>query len=222
MNDTEHNNDEPTTRRGLWASDTGTLGEQSRRALLELIKGPYLSGARSSALWSALLADEPAIRSRLHDIFLDLVVDRDNTFAFVRGVRTHEMAVPVAVRSERLTFLDTAMLLALRQSLLLGEGGGRVIVDRDEIFEKLTVYDTQRDEVEFAKRLGASWTKMVNKLRVIHSAGDDRAEISPVLALIVDVEQIVAIDAEYKRIAAEATRTATTAVPAASAQDEHS
>ena len=54
----------------LWTGDTGVMGEQSRRALLELIKGPYLSGVKAPALWSALLADEASIRSRLHEVFL--------------------------------------------------------------------------------------------------------------------------------------------------------
>ena len=43
---------------------------------------------------------------------------------------------------------------------------------------------------------------MKNTLRVIHQAGaEDRAEISPVLRLIVDAEQIAAISGEYRRIA---------------------
>ena len=54
----------------LWPGDTGVLGEQPRRAMLELIKGPYLSGVKAPALWSALLADEVGIRSRLHELFL--------------------------------------------------------------------------------------------------------------------------------------------------------
>ena len=28
----------------LWSGDTGTLGERTRRVLLELLKGPYVSG----------------------------------------------------------------------------------------------------------------------------------------------------------------------------------
>ncbi|MDJ0349538.1 DUF4194 domain-containing protein [Cryobacterium sp. PH29-G1] len=189
---------------GLWAGDTGVLGEQARRALLELIKGPYLSGVKSPALWSALLADEAGIRSRLDELFLELVVDRVGEFAFVRNVSSTELKVPSAVRSAALTFLDTAMLLVLRQMLLAGEGEGRVIVGRDDVFEQLRVYRTvDRDESDFAKRLNSSWLNMKNKLRVIHQAGaDDRAEISPVLRLIVDAEQIQAIGAEYRRIAA--------------------
>jgi len=189
---------------GLWEGDTGVLGEQPRRALLELIKGPYLAGVKSPALWSALLADEAGIRSRLDELFLELVLDRVGEFAFVRNVSTTELKVPSAVRSAALTFLDTAMLLVLRQMLLAGEGEGRVIVGRDDVFEQLRVYRTvDRDESDFARRLNSSWLNMKNKLRVIHQAGaDDRAEISPVLRLIVDAEQIQAIGAEYRRIAA--------------------
>ncbi len=188
----------------LWTGDTGVLGEQPRRALLELIKGPYLSGVKAPALWSALLFDEAGIRSRLAELFLELVIDRVGEFAFVRNVSSAELKVPSAVRSAALSFLDTAMLLVLRQMLLAGEGEGRVIVGRDDVFEQLRVYRTaDRDESDFAKRLNSSWLNMKNKLRVIHQAGaEDRAEISPVLRLIVDADQIQAIGAEYRRIAA--------------------
>ncbi|WP_130178732.1 DUF4194 domain-containing protein [Cryobacterium sp. SO1] len=188
---------------GLWTGDTGVIGEQARRALLELIKGPYLSGVKAPALWSALLADEAGIRSRLHELFLELIVDRVGEFAFVRNVSTDELKVPSAVRTAALTFLDTAMLLVLRQMLLAGEGDGRVIVGREDVFEQLRVYRTpDRDESDFNKRLNATWLKMKNTLRVIHQAGaEDRAEISPVLRLIVDADQIAAVGAEYRRIA---------------------
>lgn len=197
----------------LWPGDAGVLREPSRRALLELVKGPYLSGTKSPALWSALLADEPSIRSRLHELFLELVVDRIGEFAFVRNVDAGELATPTTVRTESLTFLDTAMLLVLRQMLLTAEGEGRVIVGQDEVFEQLHVYRTaDRDEHDFTKRLNASWGKMQNKLRIIHNAGDDRVEISPVLRLIVDAEQVNAIAAEYRRIAGLAPGAETAAV----------
>lgn len=187
----------------LWPGDTGLIGEQARRALLELIKGPYLSGVKAPALWSALLADEVGIRSRLHELFLELVVDRVGEFAFVRNVSTTELKLPSTVRTAALTFLDTAMLLVLRQMLLAGEGDGRVIVGQEDVFEQLRVYRTaDRDETDFNKRLNSTWLKMKNTLRVIHQAGaEDRAEISPVLRLIVDAEQIAAISGEYRRIA---------------------
>ena len=187
----------------LWAGDTGVLGENSRRALLELIKGPYLSGAKTPMLWSSLLADEEILQTRLHELFLELVLDRTREFAFVRNVATTELKVPSTVRSAALTFLDTAMLLVLRQMLLAGEAEGRVIVGQEEVFEQLRVYRSDdRDETDFNKRLNSTWMKMKNTLRVIHQAGsEDRAEISPVLRLIVDADQVAAITEEYRRIA---------------------
>jgi hypothetical protein len=191
-------------RTALWNGDTGSLAENSRRALLELIKGPYLSGVKTPALWSALLGDESSIRSRLHELFLDVIIDRVGEFAFVRAVSTDEIAVPTTVRTRSLTFMDTAMLVVLRQMLLAGEGEGRVIVGQEEVFEQLWVYRTaDRDESDFTRRMNASWQTMKNTLRVIHQAGaDDRVEVSPVLRLIVDAEQIAAIGAEYRRLAA--------------------
>lgn len=189
---------------GLWPGDSGELPDRTRRVLLRLVRGPYLSGAREAQLWSVLLTDEAVIRSRLADLFLDLVVDRENEFAFVRNAPAAD--APKAVRAEALTFLDTAMLLVLRQTLLSEEGRGRVIVGQGEVFEQLAVFrTTDRDEKDFASRLNSSWNKMLNRLRVLHGVGDDRAEISPVLRLIVDAEQVRAITAEYERIAREGT-----------------
>ena len=189
---------------GLWPGDAGTLSERSRRALLELVRGPYLSRARSPKNWSALLADDAAIGSRLNDLFLELVLDRDSEFAFVRNAESTEIAVPRAVRAESLTFLDTAMLLTLRHILLNEEGRGRAIVGQDELYESLEIYRTAgRDQTDFRKRLNSSWSKMVNKLRVLHPIGDDRAEISPVVRMLIDAAQVDALQAVYEGIAAE-------------------
>lgn len=205
----ERVDDDPAMSTGLWAGDTGALSEGSRRALLRLVKGPYLSGHDSPSLWSALLADERAIRSRLHELFLELVVDATGEFAFVRNVSTDELATPATVRTETLTFMDTAMLLVLRQALLTADTDGRVIVGKDEVFEQLRVYRTpDRDEHDFDRRMNASWLKMRNTLRLVHSAAragedEDRVEISPVVRLLVDPDQVRAISAEYAKIAAD-------------------
>ena len=202
MTDVNETDEAIDGREGLWAGDSGELPDRTRRVLLRLIRGPYLSGAREAQLWAVLLSDERIIRSRLADLFLELVVDRDNELAFVRNAPSDE--APRAVRSEALTFLDTAMLLILRQTLLSEEGRGRVIVGKAEVFEQLAVFRTSdRDEKDFASRLNSSWNKMQNKLRVLHAVGDDRAEISPVIRMIVDADQIRAITDEYQRIARE-------------------
>lgn len=198
------------TASALWEGDLGTLGEKSRRALLELLHGPYLSARRRPQLWQALIADETAIRSRLHDMFLDLVIDQHDEFAFTRQVRTEEMTVPSALRTKPMTFLDTAMLLVLRQHLLTAAGERRVIVGKEEVFEQLSVY-RQGDDSGWAKRLNSSWTKMLNSFSVLQQIEEDRAEVSPVLKVMIGPEEARAFTELYREIAAEADSKATEA-----------
>lgn len=188
-----------------WPGDTGTLAIDSRRALAQIVQGPYLSSVQRPQLWAALRSDEIAIRSRLHDLFLDLVVDTEAGFAFVRNVDADEVDVPRVVRSQNLTFIDTAMLLVLRQLLLSGDGTTRVFVDREDVYEQLSVFRTQdRDQTDFERRLNSAWRK-IDGLGLLHEVRSDgnegRAEISPVLRLLIDPDQVRAISAEYERLA---------------------
>lgn len=189
----------------LWSDDTGHLPGDSRRALLALLKGPYLARSRQAQLWQALLRDESALRQRLHDLFLDLVLDPAAEVAFVRNVAVPEQDLPKAVRSAPLTFLDTGLLLVLRQHLL-EDGGGveRVIVGKDEIYEQLEIYrDDASDTSGFVKRMNASWSNM-KKYGLIADASteDERVEISPVLRLVFGPDEIAAVRDEYRRLAA--------------------
>lgn len=193
--------DPAATQVRLWSEDLGTLAEQSRRALLEIVKGPFLSGSRRPGLWAALIADERAIRSRLHDLFLDLVIDPVDEFAFARKVRTVEIDTPSPMRTESLTFLDTAMLLVLRQLLLASPGESRVIVGQDEVYERLMVYRSG-DESTFVRNLNGAWGRMANRFRVIHVVEEDRAEISPVLKFILDHDLIRSLTEQFQQIAA--------------------
>lgn len=185
----------------LWPSDTGTLSEQSRRALVAVLRGPYLSGQRNPKLWAALRADEAAIRSRLNDLFLELVVDDNDEFAFVRKVDSPQIDPPSALRSMSLNFVDTLMLIVLRQMLLAASGEPRVIIGRDDVFDQLAVYN-HGDEQTYRRSLNASWKRMSDTLHVLHLLEDGRAEISPVVKFIIDPNQVNALTEKYRRSAA--------------------
>ncbi len=197
----ETDNPESTAAK-LWDRDAGTLREPSRRALGALIKGPYVSAEKQPQNWRALLGDAAEIRSRLADMFLDLVIDDERGVAFVRNAETYSGDAPQVVRTAPLTLMDTAMLLHLRRELVSGSGAGRVIVGKEEVYEQLQAYRGQysTDDAGFAKRIDASWTKMDKYgilLRTATSAADGRFEISPVLRLIFGPEEIEAVRAEY-------------------------
>lgn len=190
------------TRASLWEGDGGTLREPSRRALVQLLRGPYLSATRHSNLWSALLADEDKIRSRLADMFLELIADHESQVAFVRNVQA-DVDAPRVMRTATLTFLDTALLLHLRQQLLHDSHGSRTIVGADEVADQLQVYwgSDNADPAGFTKRINASWTKMVKFGLLAPTSTEGRFEVSPVMRLVFGPEEIAAVRAEYRRLA---------------------
>lgn len=193
-----------TSSGALWDGDTGTLRAPSRRALVQLLRGPYLAADRHAELWGALLNDEREIRSRLADLFLELVVDPEAQVAFVRNVDDEVLRPPRVVRTAPLTYLDTAMLLHLRQQLLSGGSGERVIVGMDEVADQLGVYRSadNADPAGFAKRVAASWAKLTRYGILAPTSTEGRFEVSPVLRLVFGPEQIAALESEYRRLRA--------------------
>lgn len=153
--------------------------------------------SRQRELWETLLSAEDAIRSRLHDMFLDLLIDRENEIAFVRPTPYEE--APEVVRTHRLTLMDTAMLLLLRQILLREDT--RAMVGKDELRDALGVYRRAgRDEKDFNSRVNASWKKLVG-FGLLREAEDERAKISPTIRYLVNADQVGALTQAFNRIA---------------------
>lgn len=198
----EHGVTEDAARPALWTGDTGSLREPSRRALVQLLRGPYLSAASHGRLWTALLADEDAIRSRLSDMFLELVTDDAAQVAFVRNAG-QDVDAPKVMRTATLTFLDTALLLHLRQQLLHETTGHQAIVGVDEVADQLQVYrgKDSADPAGFARRIATSWQKMIKYGLLSATSTEGRYVVSPVLRLVFGPEEIAAVRREYNRLA---------------------
>ncbi|MDR1392884.1 MAG: DUF4194 domain-containing protein [Bifidobacteriaceae bacterium] len=187
----------------LWPGDKGSLAEPSRRALVQLVKGPYLAAEGNTSGWDALLVDRGTIEARLADLFLELVVDREAEIAFVRGVRVDGFTAPQVVRTQRLTFMQTALLLHLRQILVRATPGERVIVGLSEVTDYLEVYRAGQgiDRLTLGKRVSGAWEKMHNYGLLHKTPTEGRSEISPALRLVFGPERIEQLTAEYERIA---------------------
>jgi hypothetical protein len=191
---------------GLFANDTGELPLDSRRVLAQLLAGPSLDGRRHSKLWPALIRDEHLIRKRLCELFLELVMDRDFQVAFTRRAEVGDLEAPVLLRVAQLTFLDSVLLLFLRQRLTEADAQGqRAVVSVDEIVEHLSVYEraANTDRAGFNRRSQASIEKIKKHsiLQKIRSA-EDRFEISPTLKLLFSPEEILALTGIYQKMAA--------------------
>jgi len=154
-----------------------------------------------------LLRDEVAIRSRLADLFLELVIDHDLQVAFTRQFDTGDLEDAKLLRRAQLTFIDSVLLLYLRRQLTQAESHAeRAVVSKDEIVEYLSLYEKSgsTDKAGFAKRIYASIEKIKknNILQKIQSS-DDRFEISPTLKLLFSAEEIQALTKQYQRMVAE-------------------
>ncbi len=193
---------EQVSAQALYHGDSGELSLDARRVLVQLLAGPSLDGQRHSKLWPILIRDEMEIRSRLSELFLQLVIDRDLQVAFTRQADTGDLEVPRLLRRANLTFLDSILLLHLRQRLTQAEAhGDRAVVSADEIVEFLGVYEQagNTDRALFEKRIHASIEKIKKHsiLRKIRSS-EDRFEISPTLKLLFSAEEIQALTRIYR------------------------
>lgn len=191
---------------GLFLNDSGALPLDTRRALVQLLSGPSLEARRHPRLWPVLLRDEVVVRSRLADLFLELIIDRDMQVAFTSQVDAGELEVPILLRRAQLTFIDSVLLLFLRQRLTQAQShGDRAVIAREEMIENLLSYEraASTDRAGFTKRVNASVEKLKkhNILQKIR-ASDERFEIAPTLKLLFQAEQIVSLTALYERMAA--------------------
>ena len=189
----------------LYPGDTGLLPEMARRALVQLLSGPSLERARHSRLWPALLQYQAPIRSRLADLFLELILDAERGVAFTRQADTGELETPILLRRSPLTFLDSVLLLYLRQVLVEADMRAQpALVERDELAEQLRLYEAadNTDRAGFEKRINNAIEKAKkNSLLTAVRGNAERFEVSASLKLIFGPEEIERLTLLYAALA---------------------
>lgn len=200
-----HDDNSGESQSTLFSGDLGKFPLETRRVLIQLLTGPSVDASRHSKLWPVLLRDENLIRSFLAELFLDLILDQDLQVAFTRQSETGDIEVPTLLRRAPLTFIDSVLVLYLRQRLTQADTQGiRATVMIDEVIDNLLPYErsANTDRAGFNKRINASVEKLkqYNILLKIR-ASEDRFEISPALKLLFSAEEIQALTHLYREIA---------------------
>lgn len=185
----------------LYPGDVGELQEETRRVYATLLLGPSLEGRDNPNLWPVLVRDQAKIRSRLADLFLELVMDMESKVAFTRQADTNDIAAPRLLRKTSLTFIESVLLLYLRQMLTQADRQGeRAVISKVEITEHLMVYAPRdaNDPSSFAKRINAA-IENAKKFSLLHKipAAEERWEISSALKLLFSAEDVVSLTAIY-------------------------
>lgn len=190
----------------LFPGDTGELPELVRNVLVHLLRGPYFERASSRRLWEVLLRNEPIIRSRLSELYLELFLDEISGIAFCRRPQLGDLDVPTLLPRVRLKFLDSTLIVELRERLLRAqETGERVHITRQDLREVLRLYDAAAlsNEALLERHLSGIIDRLVKRrILLTLKSGDDAFEISPVLPLLFTTSDIEALRAGYAEKAA--------------------
>lgn len=186
----------------LYPSDQGQLGLDARRLLVRLHRGPLIDAKKNPGLWNELLKHESDLRVQLGNVFQELIIDRDLGVAFTREADTGDIDVPRLLRTSRLTFIDSVLLLHLRQLLNQSEAyDKRATVSLDDIKGHLQLFEPQdnKDRAGFLKRTQAAIEKAKkNSLLIKIRGSEERFEVSPVLKILFSADHIIRLQAIYK------------------------
>lgn len=196
----------------LFAGDSGTLDAEVRRVLVRLLQRRFLLADKNRAQWRTLLENQQVIESRLHDLFVHLVVDHDRGVAYKRQVRSAELDVPVLLRDDAYSRAETLLLVHLRTVFQREQGEGQTSarVDVEELEQTaLTYFDADDTNVAGHQReIRAAVTRLA-KEGLIEEESEGRFRVTPLVEVVLSNERLGELRAWLREQAAtreEATR----------------
>lgn len=182
----------------IFPGDSGTLDADVRHLLVRLLQRRFLLAERNAAQWRTLLENQQVVESRLHDLFVHLVVDHDRGIAYKRQVRSSEVDVPVLLRDEPYTRAETLVLVHLRAVFQRERGAGETSarVDVEEIEQTaLTYFDPDDTNVASRQREIRTAVARLAKEGVIDEESEGRYRVTPLVEVVLSNERLVELRA---------------------------
>jgi hypothetical protein len=186
--------DDPTE---LFAGDSGTLDVDVRRVLVRLLQRRFLLAEKSPAQWRTLLENQQIIESRLHDLFVRLVIDHDRGIAYKQQVRSAELDVPILLKDDPYNRAETLVLVHLRTVFQRERGTGETSarVDIEELEQTvLTYFDPDDHNLARGQReiRNAVQRLVTEGLLAEESAG--RYRITPLVEVVLSIEKLTELN----------------------------
>ncbi|MBL3686562.1 DUF4194 domain-containing protein [Leucobacter zeae] len=189
-----------------FAGDRGVLDPAVRRALVRLLQRRFVLAERSPEDWKAIVENQSVVESRLHDLFVRLIVDVDRGVAYKQQVRSDELEVPILLRDEAYTRAETLVLVYLRtvyqREATAGEASARV--DVEEVEQTVLSYLAESDGDQARKQ--RSVRAALGRLRhegIVDEESEGRYRISPLVEIVLGAEQLRELDRWLRAQAAE-------------------
>lgn len=177
----------------LFDGDQGQLDAKLRILLVKLLKNRYLSAEDNSDEWDLLIENQDLLRSRCHDLLLELVIDVNYGVAFKRQADSDEGASwPTLLHDVPYTREQTAVLLFLRGAYRnhINKGETAAFVDREEMLAEVETYLPQ-EETQRARSSKSTLTAIEHLCRIrilLRTDSPDRFRISPIIEVILSVD----------------------------------
>lgn len=177
----------------LFEGDEGALEFAQRRVLVTVLKQRFISARTHPRDWEVLVDHEQVLRSRLNDVFLDLMVDREREVAWKRQASSETGGrFPTLLHDVPWTREETIVLVHLRDRLRAGHASGdaHVFVDREDVVEHVASFRPLHatDESGDEKRARNAVASVVKAGLLIGAVGDERHEISEAVESLLPLE----------------------------------
>ncbi|PPJ13706.1 DUF4194 domain-containing protein [Nocardia cyriacigeorgica] len=177
----------------LFAGDAGTLDAEVRRVLVRLLQNRFLLAEKTSSQWRTLLENQQIIESRLHDLFVRLVVDHDRGIAYKQQVRSAELEVPILLKDDPYSRAETLVLVHLRtvfqQERIAGETSARV--DIEELEQTvLTYFDPDDTNMAKGQQEIRSAVARLAREGFIEEETAGRYRITPLVEVVMSAEKL--------------------------------
>lgn len=187
---------EHTSTSALFSGDEGTLDALQRRVLVLLLKQRFMTSESHSAEWKALIANPTIIRSRLHDLFLELIIDTERQVAFKRQVSAEGSGrpFPTLLYDAAWKREETILLVYLRSKTRAEQAAGvtRVYVDRLDMHENIAQHRpaSDTDLAQAARRAKNAIDSLVSARLLVGKADVERYEISRAIDALLPLETL--------------------------------
>lgn len=176
-----------------FAGDRGVLDPEVRRVLVRLLQRRFLQADRNRDDWKVLMDNQQVIESRLHDLFVRLVVDSGRGVAYKQQVRSDELDVPILLRDEAYTRAETLVLVYLRtvyqRESTAGELAARV--DVEEVEQTVMTYFTEASgDIARRQKLIRNALGRLRQEGIIDEETEGRYRISPLVEIVLSADRL--------------------------------
>lgn len=177
----------------LFAGDRGSLDSEVRRVLVRLLQRRFLLAYKNRGDWAVLLEHQNTVESRLNDLFLRLIVDRDRGVAYKQQIRSGELDIPILLRDEAYNRAETLVLVHLRTAYQRESNAGEESprVDVEDVEQTVLTYfaDADGDTARRQKMIRAA----LNRLRqegVVDEESEGRYRITPLVEIVLSSDRL--------------------------------